>query len=170
MARFDIVNMLSIGLLVAILCICGPFCLIKPWSQVKVERPSKQVSAACRTVFEQYIGLAWISQCNCNPISQHSSCELLDTHNLDPQYYYITMGGILVKVVFSFAMLSTFASIIFIIRKAQRQQKQTQKNLQSLCSISHLLYINTLFYCFNNLVVFLSILRLMLNLLNQIST
>jgi len=118
MLLFDV---LSVGLLSVVLAVLGPISLLRPWSQVEIK--SKIPIKGCDAMFGQYVGLNWITQCNCNPHEQKFLCEQIDITTIEPQYYFIHMGGMLVKVVFIFAMLSALGSIVFIIRKGRIQLK-----------------------------------------------
>jgi len=112
-----------------------------------VELPSNININGCKTIFSQHVGLNWIEQCNCNPSSHKFLCNGLDIKTLEPSSYFIHLSGLLVKCVFSFGMLSTFGTIVFILRKGQKQPKA--KNYSSyiifLSTYAALLYLLSLF-------------------------
>jgi len=145
MLRLSLYDILSVAFLGISLFVFGPLCLYQSWSYV--ELPSKLNIKGCKTIFSQHIGLDWIKQCNCDPSSHQFLCNHLNIKALEPSSYFIHLSGSLIKFVFSFAMLSTFGTIVFIIRKGQKSMKA--KNYKSyimfLSIYGTLLYLLSLF-------------------------
>lgn len=119
----DMVSIACMG----VCLVLAPISVVMPWSSLKVAL--KSPVEGCQSMFEQHIGLSWAKQCNCDPQLGKSICTDIDVNSLPGYYSFLSMGGLLLKLLLLFSLLSTLISIAVIIYKNRRINPEKEEEL-----------------------------------------
>lgn len=110
-----------------IVVVLSPISVVLPWSSLKVAL--KSPIEGCHSMFEQHIGLSWAKQCSCDPEMGKSICMDIDVNTLPGYYSFLSMGGLLLKLLLLFSLLSTLISMSIIIYKNRRIDQEKEEEL-----------------------------------------